>query len=224
MLLGRVGTYKGGELSKAGADKVVHSFKEVYDIIKNLKGRTYLISDWDGTILDSINPRYGHKTKSAPEAFNNALNINENQKNTVLNEYIRTSGIPFKIQVKMILKKLGLKVSLKTEKKILNMYMKVVRANAYKAKTFKDAVWLNKIVKIATFIISSSTTHNYLQKEVKEKIKIKPKLILGAKGEFHKGLPHFNYILKKLGLHDNLIIISDTVADMKEWRKVLKTL
>lgn len=224
LLIGRVGTFNDKELLKAGAEKTVSSWKEVYDLIKNLKGKTYLISDWDGTILDSINPLYGHKTISAPEAFKEVLGISEKEKKEVLKEYIRTSGIPFRAQVGIILKTLKIKSNKLLVKKICKRYYKLVNENAYKAKLFKDASWLKKIKDKATIIISSSTTHNYLQKEVKEKLSFKPRLILGAKGDFKKGKRHLNYIIRRLRLPENTIVISDTIEDMKLWKATLKSL
>jgi len=222
LLVGRVGTFTAKELRKAGAQKTIKSFKELYDIVKNLKGKTFVICDWDGTVINSIKGegKLGYKTVAAPMAIKKFLKVDKRKEKEIIREYLRTSGVPFIGQIKVILKKVFKTSNDKLALKIREKYYELIYNHDY--PLFKDAKWLKKINEKAIVIISSSMRHKKLREEVKRKLGWKPRLVLGAWGSFKKGERHYKHILRKLGKPDNAIIVGDTLVDMKEWKKCIK--
>lgn len=224
LIIGRVGTFKKKELKKAGADRTVKTFKEVNEIIKKLKGRTYLICDWDGTIINTIGNKRKPRIKitAAKEAIKGYMKVNEKEGKRIMNDYLKTSGMPFITQTRIMLKNVFKKKDDVLAEKIRKDYYKLIYKKEH--TLFADASWLKKINEKAIIIISSSTRHKELKKDVKKKLGFNPELVLGAWGSFKKGRRHYKHIQRILGKADNVIVIGDTTVDIKEWKKALRTL
>ena len=93
------------------ADKIFKSLKEVVDFLSKPK-KVVVMWDWDGTLVDTM----PSQAKLASQVINKYFSLS---KKKARQEYLKTTGFPFDIQLKMIFPKSNGKKEIYAQKNII---------------------------------------------------------------------------------------------------------
>ncbi|OGQ71740.1 MAG: hypothetical protein A3F82_01915 [Deltaproteobacteria bacterium RIFCSPLOWO2_12_FULL_44_12] len=165
-----------------------------------------LVFYFDGTLVNSME----QLSDIASEVMSEHFGISEREARQL---YQLTSGLPFSEQLNTLYPE-----EKKRNKKASQIFEKKKRENYFLEESYPDTLETIRYLKEKGYavIISSNSAQELLDKFVKQ-LEIPCDLVLGHKGNFVKGLPHFLYILEKWGGNPNdIVFIGDSLKD-GEW-------
>lgn len=165
-----------------------------------------IIFDFDGTLVNSM----GRLTDIAAGVMSDYFGIPEKEARRL---YQMTSGLPFSEQLKTLYPEQPKKTG-----KAADLFEKKKREGYFLEKSYPDTLETIRYLKDKGYIviISSNSAQELLDRFVK-KLEIPCDLVLGHKGNFAKGFPHFLYIMERWGGNPvNMVFVGDSIKD-GEW-------
>ena len=185
------------------ADKIFKSLKEVVDFLSKPK-KVVVMWDWDGTLVDTM-PSHA---KLASKVINKYFSLS---KEKARQEYLKTTGFPFDIQLKMIFPKSNEKKRKLCAKEYHTRKLKEVYKNFKNTPNAKNTIRQLYKLKIPQ-VITSGTDENIVYEWIKrEKIKEITKVI-GKEGGVK--FDHTKKIKKEFKNY-SIIFVGDSLNDMK---------
>gem|GEM_PF-171182 len=185
------------------ADKIFKSLKEAVDFLIKPK-KIVMMWDWDGTLVDTMPPH----TKLASEVINKHFGLS---KEKAKQEYLKTTGFPFDVQLKIIFPKSDEKKRNLCAEEYHKRKLKEVYKNLKNIPYAKNTI--RRLYKLEIpQIITSGTDENIVYKWIKkEKIEGITKVMGREKGV---KLDHVKKIKKEFKNY-SIILVGDSLNDMK---------
>lgn len=172
--------------------------------MQNLASKKVVVFDFDGTLVDSMTGFGEIAARVMREHFGCDYRW-------ALNQYRKTSGLPFPFQLEQIFPG-------DPKNKNAATNFDVAKRHYYASRPFYSDViptlkWLKNCgMKVA---ISSNNDHSILSCKSDE-LKVTIDLILGYRPKFLKGRHHFNWIQMQLGMGPSeIIFVGDSLHDAK---------
>ncbi|MDO8526814.1 MAG: HAD hydrolase-like protein [Deltaproteobacteria bacterium] len=165
-----------------------------------------IVFDFDGTLVDSM----GHLADIAAEVMSLHFSVSRERARDL---YHQTSGLPFSEQLKSLYPDQPEKT-----KMVSDVFETKKRENYFSEPIFPDTLptLLYLKAKGYTVIVSSNSAQDLLDRFVKQ-LELPCDLVLGHKGDFAKGLPHFLHIMKRWGVPAlEMVFVGDSIKD-GEW-------